>query len=76
MTLPRLLIALLLAPQAALACSVCMGQQGSDLQRGFYWGILILLILPFALFAFIAVKVVSASRRKVSLPPASDGNAL
>jgi hypothetical protein len=47
-----------------------MGGAGSDLRRGFYWGILILLLLPAVLASFIFYKVFRATRRKSQLEAA------
>jgi hypothetical protein len=42
---------LCLAPRAAEACTVCFGGTSAELTRGFYWGVLILMLLPFTLMA-------------------------
>ena len=55
-----------LAPHRAWACAVCFGEAGQDLQRGFYWGILLLLLLPFALVLAVTAKIVLSIRRKAS----------
>jgi hypothetical protein len=33
-------------PSLARACSVCFGSESPGLARGFYWGVLLLLLLP------------------------------
>lgn len=58
------LISLILFPETVQACSVCFGGANENLQKGFYWGILILLLLPLLLFFGIGGKIVLASRKK------------
>ena len=54
-------------PQHCFACAVCFGSGSANLSRGFYWGILILLLLPVTLFAIIASKIYLAVRRKSNI---------
>ena len=53
-------------PSAVSACAVCFGgsDSNSSLVKGFTWGILILLILPFAMTAGFIGMIVQATRRK------------
>ena len=44
------------------ACTVCFGAS-VDFQRGFFWGIIILLALPFGLMALLAGFIVRSSRK-------------
>lgn len=62
-------LALALMPDIAHACAVCFSSEGgsSQLARGFYWGVLLLLALPFLLVISIATAVVRSSRRKRAL---------
>ena len=62
------LISYLLSPASLWACSVCFGEAGGNLAKGFTWGILVLLLLPLILFGTIAFKVVMAVRRKNGNP--------
>jgi hypothetical protein len=49
----------------ALACAVCFGSDGpSGLARGFFWGILLLLILPFSMLAGLVAWIAYATRKK------------
>ncbi len=50
-------------PSAVSACAVCFGGADSDLRKGFTWGVLILLLLPFVLTAGFIGMVVKASRK-------------
>jgi hypothetical protein len=53
--------AALLAPAAAEACAVCgtgPGVAGDPTARGFYWGILFLMAMPFAVVGSIATWLV------------------
>jgi hypothetical protein len=43
------LAAFLFLPEAARACVVCFGGNSADATRGFYWGVVLLLSLPFFL---------------------------
>jgi hypothetical protein len=66
--LAAVLAALLtVVPSAVSACAVCFGGAESNLVKGFTWGILILLILPFALTAGFITMVVRATRRKKTI---------
>jgi hypothetical protein len=51
-------------PSAVSACAVCFGGSESNLARGFFWGVLLLLILPFALTAGFITMVMRASDRR------------
>jgi hypothetical protein len=53
------------------ACSVCLGGVSSDLARGFYWGVLLLLLLPFVLAAGFVGLVVYHVRKHKRLVPSS-----
>ncbi|MBI2119768.1 MAG: hypothetical protein HYT97_09130 [Elusimicrobia bacterium] len=46
------------------ACSVCFGKGSEDLQKGFYWGILLLLLLPVVLIGTIGTAIIYSSRKK------------
>jgi hypothetical protein len=52
------------APSAVSACAVCFGGADSNLANGFFWGVLLLLILPFALTAGFVTMVLRAGRRR------------
>ena len=56
-------------PQVSFACSVCFGVGSANLARGFYWGILILLLLPVTLFSVIATKIYLSARKKSGSAP-------
>lgn len=61
----RLLSALLVfAPSLAEACSVCMKGASPDSQRAYFWGILLLLCLPFLLFTAIGGSIFLSIRKK------------
>jgi hypothetical protein len=65
-----LLCVLEMVPAAARACAVCFGGSSPDLARGFTWGVLILLLLPFVLMASLVGLIVYHIRKnKVSLSP-------
>ena len=51
-------------PSAVSACAVCFGGSDSNLVKGFTWGIVVLLVLPFVLTAGFISMIVQASRRK------------
>lgn len=51
---------------AAWSCAVCFGSAPSSLQRGFFWGIFLLLALPPFLFSILAFLVLKALRKKAS----------
>ena len=62
---PTFLATLILAvPSVASACAVCFGGANASLVNGFFWGILILLVLPLAMTAGFIVSIVRASRRQ------------
>lgn len=48
---------------SAEACTVCFGQSNSEWTRGFFWGILVLLILTFSLIAGLVTAVVRSGRK-------------
>lgn len=50
-------------PSAVSACAVCFGGAEGNLKRGFTWGIVILLMLPFVLTAGFIGMIVKASRK-------------
>jgi hypothetical protein len=52
-----------LIPTLANACSVCFSGGSADTVRGFFWGVVVLLVLPFATFSVIVFKIVRASRK-------------
>ena len=52
--------------------AVCFGGANSALQDAFFWGILILLLLPVVLIGAVTYKIVQSSRRKSG---AAHGNA-
>jgi hypothetical protein len=47
----------------ARACAVCFGAPGSALNRGFFWAILLLLVLPFLLMGSLVALVVYHIRK-------------
>lgn len=51
-------------PSILEACTVCFGGTNSNLQRGFYWGILLLLLLPLGIFSTVAIKIYISCRQK------------
>ena len=51
-------------PDLGWSCPVCFGESGGNLAKGFTWGILVLLVLPAAVFGTIAFKIVMSVRRK------------
>ena len=62
--LSAVLAALIAAvPSAVSACAVCFGGADSNLSKGFTWGVIILLVLPFALTAGFIGMIVKASRK-------------
>ncbi len=62
------LLGFILLPDIAHACAVCFSSQGGapGLARGFYWGTLLLLALPFFLVITIATAIVLAAKKKGS----------
>lgn len=60
---PALGAALLFLAPAASACTVCFGAPSSGLNRGFFWAIVLLLVLPFALMGTLVGLVVYHVRR-------------
>ena len=60
------ILALALLPDIAHACAICFSSEGgaSTLARGFYWGTLLLLALPFFLVVTIASAIVISARKK------------
>lgn len=59
-----LLAAVCLCPQWAWPCTVCFGPGNDKLAGGFFWGILLLLSLPAAMFILIGGKIYFSVRRK------------
>lgn len=59
-----LLLLFLVIPDLGWGCSVCFGEGNGELQRGFFWGILLLLSLPVILIVTIGSKIVLATHRK------------
>ncbi len=55
---------LMVLPDLGWSCPVCFGEAGSNLAKGFTWGILLLLTLPVILLGTIAYKISSSIRRK------------
>ena len=56
-------------PTAMLACAMCkdvVAGLKSQLAEGFFWSILFMLTMPFALLGVITWRVISALRRKTS----------
>jgi hypothetical protein len=47
----------------ARACAVCFGAPGSAWNRGFFWAILLLLVLPFLLMGSLVALVVYHIRK-------------
>ena len=52
-----------LLPKITHACAVCFGATPSNMSRGFFWGILVLLILPFAMFVGFFTTIVRATKK-------------
>jgi hypothetical protein len=63
---------LLLLPGAARACTVCFGAMGPDLTRGFYWGVMLLILLPpVMILGFVGVIAYHARKhRRLQQDPA------
>ena len=59
-------LSLLLNAGRVWSCAVCFGGENSDLSRGFYWGILLLMMLPLILFLAIGGAVFYHIRQKQS----------
>ena len=63
----------------ALACPLCAenmskdpsGNQPSPLGRGFFWSIMLMIAVPFATVAIVALKLVVARRRHREALPAA-----
>ncbi|MBI4057466.1 MAG: hypothetical protein HY399_07985 [Elusimicrobia bacterium] len=51
----------------AQACVVCFGGADSQLKKGFYWGIIILLALPFLLIGLIGGKIYLSAKKQRTL---------
>lgn len=61
---PRILPAfLIIIPRSLNACAVCFSDGGTDMSRGFFWGIVILGSLPFLLMAGLFGLFRTASRK-------------
>lgn len=52
-----------LLPTYARACAVCFGSTNSNMSRAFFWGILLLLVIPFAIVV-VLVGVIAYHTRK------------
>lgn len=66
-----LLTALIVSASAVArihACAVCFGEPGSDLSKGFYWGIVILLMLPFTLLGGLVGYIVYSTKKNKATP--------
>ncbi len=60
-----LIAAVLPLPSALFACTVCFGSGDANLTRGFFWGVVLLGSLPFALMAaFVSYLVYHARKKK------------
>jgi hypothetical protein len=57
---------LLLSPSLSQACTVCFGGASGDLKRGFFWGVILLLSLPFTMAAIFVGVIVRSSRKNKS----------
>lgn len=53
---------------AASACSVCFGGANSEMVRGFYWGVILLGSLPFALMALLFGLIVHHTKKSKQVP--------
>lgn len=53
-----------LGSQTVWSCAVCFGGADQNWSRGFYWGILLLLLLPLFLFLAIGGRIYLAVRKK------------
>lgn len=60
--------ALLFSADSARACSVCFGGANSDMVRGFYWGVILLGSLPFALMALLFGLIVYHTKKNKPVP--------
>jgi hypothetical protein len=63
-------LVLALLPGAARACAVCFGSMPPDLSKGFYWGILLLLLLPPVMILSFAGFIVYRVRKVRRAAPA------
>ncbi len=59
-----ILLLLLVLPDLGWGCSVCFGEGNEEVQRGFFWGILLLLSLPVILMVAIGSKIFFATHKK------------
>jgi len=66
-----LALILIFMPAMAQACTVCFGDPGSPMAKGFYWGILLLLALPFVLLGSFVGYIVYHTRKKSGVPESS-----
>jgi len=62
--------AVLLLAHDARACSVCFGGAGSEMRSAFYWGFMILLLLPPAIVGLIAFLIYRSVRKRGREGPA------
>lgn len=51
-------------PMSAHACAVCFGGASSNLTRGFFWGIVVLLLLPFVLIGIITTLIIRSTKKQ------------
>jgi hypothetical protein len=51
-------------PAVSRACAVCFSGGSKDMTRGFFWGVVLLLALPFLMFTFLFTTVVRATKKK------------
>lgn len=52
-----------LLPSSAFACTVCFGSLNINMSKGFFWGIVLLLALPFAMAAVLVALVARHARK-------------
>ncbi|MFN0117507.1 MAG: hypothetical protein ACKVQC_04330 [Elusimicrobiota bacterium] len=50
--------------KSASACAVCFGGDNSNMTRGFFWGVVVLLALLFSLILGLTTWIIRASKRK------------
>ncbi len=56
-------LSLALIPGSLRACAICFGELNINMSKAFFWGVLLLLGLPFALVAVLIGLVVHHSRK-------------
>ena len=75
-TLVIVLAACVLLPALLSACPLCKEAQpsnavaGTDMWRGMYWSILLMIAVPFGAVASVIVAIVRARRRQSAVPAA------